>query len=102
MPSQTEKANRFGALHEAPGHFVIANAWDAGSARILAGLGFAAPARQSVPGLIPRSPALRTLLLDRADPLGPGRRNRRVSLQTFRSCRRGFAAPQYRVAVRRQ
>jgi len=47
MPSQTEKANRFRALHEAPGHFVIANAWDAGSARILAGLGFAALATSS-------------------------------------------------------
>src|SRR6516162_10191773 len=47
MPSQTEKANWFRALHEAPGHFVIANAWDAGSARILAGLGFAALATSS-------------------------------------------------------
>jgi len=48
MPaSQTEKANRFRALHEAPGSFVIANAWDAGSARILAGLGFAALATSS-------------------------------------------------------
>ena len=46
-PSQTEKAQRFRALHEAAGHFVIANAWDAGSARILAGLGFAALASSS-------------------------------------------------------
>ena len=45
--SQTEKAERFRALHTAPGHFVIANAWDAGSARILAGLGFAALASSS-------------------------------------------------------
>ena len=36
MPaSQTEKANRFRALHAGPGSFVIGNAWDAGSARIL-------------------------------------------------------------------
>jgi 2-methylisocitrate lyase-like PEP mutase family enzyme len=35
--TQTEKANRFQALHQDPGFFVIANAWDAGSARILAG-----------------------------------------------------------------
>jgi 2-methylisocitrate lyase-like PEP mutase family enzyme len=34
-------------LHDGPGHFVIANAWDAGSARILAGLGFAALATSS-------------------------------------------------------
>lgn len=48
MPiSQTDKARRFRALHDAPGHFVIANAWDAGSARILAGLGYAALASSS-------------------------------------------------------
>jgi 2-methylisocitrate lyase-like PEP mutase family enzyme len=45
--SQVEKANRFRALHAAPGAFVIANAWDAGSARILAGVGFAALATSS-------------------------------------------------------
>jgi 2-methylisocitrate lyase-like PEP mutase family enzyme len=46
MPaSQTEKANRFRALHEQC--FVIANAWDAGSARILAGAGFTALATSS-------------------------------------------------------
>jgi 2-methylisocitrate lyase-like PEP mutase family enzyme len=43
--SQAEKANRFRALHE--NCFVIANAWDAGSARILAGIGFAALATSS-------------------------------------------------------
>ncbi len=45
--SQSEKARRFRALHEAPDAFVIANPWDAGSARILAGLGFAALATSS-------------------------------------------------------
>jgi 2-methylisocitrate lyase-like PEP mutase family enzyme len=45
--TQFEKANRFKALHEGPGAFVIANAWDAGSARILAGLGFLALATSS-------------------------------------------------------
>ena len=45
--SQLEKANRFRALHQDPGHFLIANAWDAGSARILAGLGFQALATSS-------------------------------------------------------
>jgi 2-methylisocitrate lyase-like PEP mutase family enzyme len=44
---QIEKARRFRALHEAPGHFLIGNAWDAGSARIVAGLGFAALASSS-------------------------------------------------------
>ena len=45
--SQLEKANRLRALHQVPGCFVIANAWDAGSARILAGLGFQALATSS-------------------------------------------------------
>jgi 2-methylisocitrate lyase-like PEP mutase family enzyme len=43
--TQKEKALRLRALHERC--FVIANAWDAGSARILAGLGFAAIATSS-------------------------------------------------------
>ncbi len=45
--SQSEKAERFRALHQGPGAFVIANPWDAGSARILAGLGFPALATSS-------------------------------------------------------
>jgi 2-methylisocitrate lyase-like PEP mutase family enzyme len=48
MPvSQSDKARRFQALHAAPDAFVIANAWDAGSAKILAGVGFAALATSS-------------------------------------------------------
>jgi 2-methylisocitrate lyase-like PEP mutase family enzyme len=45
--SQADKAKKFRALHEAPGTFVIANPWDAGSARVLAGLGFEALATSS-------------------------------------------------------
>jgi 2-methylisocitrate lyase-like PEP mutase family enzyme len=45
--TQSDKATRFRALHEAPGAFVIPNPWDAGSARILAGLGFPALATSS-------------------------------------------------------
>jgi 2-methylisocitrate lyase-like PEP mutase family enzyme len=41
------KAEAFRALHAAPGSFVIANAWDAGSARMLRGLGFAVLATSS-------------------------------------------------------
>lgn len=41
------KAETFHALHAAPGSFVIANAWDAGSAKLLAGLGFPALATSS-------------------------------------------------------
>ena len=45
--SQAEKAAQFRSLHERPGAFVIANPWDAGSARLLAGLGFEALATSS-------------------------------------------------------
>jgi 2-methylisocitrate lyase-like PEP mutase family enzyme len=57
--SQTDKAKTFRALHKlpatlaapieasAPGTFIIPNPWDAGSARILAGLGFQALATTS-------------------------------------------------------
>jgi 2-methylisocitrate lyase-like PEP mutase family enzyme len=45
--TQHEKAARFRALHTGPGAFVIPNPWDAGSARLLAGLGFQALATSS-------------------------------------------------------
>ena len=45
--TQSDKATRFKALHQGPGAFVIANPWDAGSARILAALGFQALATSS-------------------------------------------------------
>src|SRR5436853_6895488 len=45
--SQADKAKKLRALHEAPGAFVSANPWDAGSARVLAGLGFQALATSS-------------------------------------------------------
>jgi 2-methylisocitrate lyase-like PEP mutase family enzyme len=45
--SQSDKAARFRTLHHGPGAFVIPNPWDAGSARVLAGLGFAALATSS-------------------------------------------------------
>jgi 2-methylisocitrate lyase-like PEP mutase family enzyme len=47
VPEQSEKAARFRALHEGPGVFVIANAWDPGSARLLDQLGFQALATSS-------------------------------------------------------
>ena len=40
--TQKEKGERFRALHERPGAFVIPNPWDAGTARILEKLGFEA------------------------------------------------------------
>ena len=45
--TQHDKAIAFRALHSGPGAFVIPNPWDAGSARILAGLGFQALATSS-------------------------------------------------------
>ena len=45
MPRQSDKAQQFRQLHQSC--FVIGNAWDAGSARILAGLGFPALATSS-------------------------------------------------------
>ena len=45
--TQKQKADRFRALHESPGVFVLPNPWDVGSARILAGLGFQALATSS-------------------------------------------------------
>ena len=45
--SQHDKAVQFKALHQGPRAFVIANPWDAGSARLLAGLGFQALATSS-------------------------------------------------------
>jgi 2-methylisocitrate lyase-like PEP mutase family enzyme len=45
--TQNDKAARFRALHEGPGVFVIPNPWDAGSARVLAALGFLALATSS-------------------------------------------------------
>src|ERR1041385_4142 len=44
---QQRRAVAFAALHEGPGAFVFPNAWDAGSARVLSGLGFAALAGTS-------------------------------------------------------
>jgi 2-methylisocitrate lyase-like PEP mutase family enzyme len=47
MSTQLDKANRFKALHERQGAFIIPNPWDIGSARLLAGLGFEALATTS-------------------------------------------------------
>lgn len=47
MLTQAQKAERFRALHEREGAFVIPNPWDIGSARLLAALGFEALATTS-------------------------------------------------------
>jgi 2-methylisocitrate lyase-like PEP mutase family enzyme len=48
MRTLAEKAAAFRALHERPGAFVIPNPWDAGTARLLAALGFEALATTSL------------------------------------------------------
>jgi len=48
MRTQMEKANAFRALHERHGAFIIPNPWDAGTARILASMGFEALATTSL------------------------------------------------------
>ena len=47
MRSQAQKAEAFRALHERPGAFIIPNPWDAGTAKLLASLGFEALATTS-------------------------------------------------------
>ena len=48
MRTQAERAAAFRALHERPGAFIIPNPWDAGTARLLASLGFEALATTSL------------------------------------------------------
>ena len=48
MVTQLEKAVRFKALHEQQGTFIIPNPWDAGTARLLTSMGFAALATTSL------------------------------------------------------
>lgn len=45
--SRSDRLARFRSLHTAPGTFIIPNPWDAGSARMLAGLGFSCLATSS-------------------------------------------------------
>jgi len=47
MRSQSEKAATFRALHERPSAFIIPNPWEAGTAKLLAALGFEALATTS-------------------------------------------------------
>jgi len=48
MRTQAEKARSFRALHERPGIFIMPNAWDAGTAKLFASLGFEAVATTSL------------------------------------------------------
>jgi len=48
MRTQAEKSAAFAALHARPGAFIIPNPWDAGTAKLLASLGFEALATTSL------------------------------------------------------
>ncbi len=48
MTTQLEKAKTFQALHTRPGAFIIPNPWDAGTAKLLAAMGFEALATTSL------------------------------------------------------
>jgi 2-methylisocitrate lyase-like PEP mutase family enzyme len=66
MIDQAAKAARFKALHERPEPFLLPNPWDAGTARLLAGLGFEALATTSlgVANMVGRARASRQEILD--------------------------------------
>ncbi|MCA6102499.1 isocitrate lyase/PEP mutase family protein [Bradyrhizobium australafricanum] len=48
MRTQADKAARFRELHQRPGAFIIPNPWDAGTAKLLASMGFEALATTSL------------------------------------------------------
>ena len=48
MRTQADKAARFRDLHQRPGAFIIPNPWDAGTAKLLAAIGFEALATTSL------------------------------------------------------
>ena len=91
--TQPEKAARFRALHEGPGAFVIPSPWDAGSARVLAALGFQALATSSgactsdndghAAGSEPCRPPQRVLVMILTSLAGP----RRLSMRDTPSVR---------------
>lgn len=81
MPNQLEKAKLFRALHERPGAFIIPNPWDAGTAKLLAAMGFE---------------ALATTSLGLANMLGRATVSRDMILQ---NCREIVAATELPVSV---
>ncbi len=52
MTSQAERAERFRSLHRGPGLFVLPNAWDVPSARVLEDVGFPAVATSSAGAMV--------------------------------------------------
>src|SRR5882672_638239 len=71
--TQSDRGKQFRALHEAPDAFVIANVWDGGSARMMAGLGFAALATSSGASAGLLGPRLGQSLVTRDEALAQAR-----------------------------
>jgi 2-methylisocitrate lyase-like PEP mutase family enzyme len=67
MRTQAEKARSFRALHERPGIFIVPNAWDAGTAKLFASLGFEALATTSLGFASSRGRVDGTLSIDREE-----------------------------------
>jgi 2-methylisocitrate lyase-like PEP mutase family enzyme len=72
LARQAARAAAFRALHARPGAFILPNPWDAGTARLLAGLGFEALATTSL-GLAnslgrPDGANLLNVVMSAADP----------------------------------
>ena len=65
------KADAFYALHHGPKAFIIPNPWDAGSARLLAHLGFKALATTSMGYAFSIGQRDGTLTRDRPSPMPP-------------------------------
>ena len=68
MRTQAEKTASFRALHQRPGCFLIPNPWDAGTAKILAALGYEALATTSlgVANILGRKGVTRAEVIDNA------------------------------------
>jgi 2-methylisocitrate lyase-like PEP mutase family enzyme len=66
MPTQMQKAELFRSLHERSGAFIIPNPWDAGTAKLLASLGFEALATTSLglANMIGRRNVTRALIIE--------------------------------------
>jgi 2-methylisocitrate lyase-like PEP mutase family enzyme len=66
MRTQLEKAELFRTLHQRPGAFIIPNPWDAGTAKLLAAMGFGALATTSlgVANMLGRVTVSREMILE--------------------------------------
>ncbi|MFF7636774.1 isocitrate lyase/phosphoenolpyruvate mutase family protein [Kitasatospora sp. NPDC008050] len=73
LEDQHRRALAFRELHTGPGAFVVANAWDAGTARLLTDLGFAALATTSAGLAFSLGRADGADLVDRAEALANAR-----------------------------